>query len=429
MCYWPDHRVKTEGKKAKEKKTDAATTSNDWITLKGNPMAILDNDVLLENLQDLEEVPEKVRSPCEGKWEEVLTDSLLEISEKILYDDQKSTELIIGTGWEEAVCGWGPVSATACMYPVKKPKKLKQVEATDCLLCLGLYSVPDNKDGTSSETKDTIHINHKVMPGAEQRLVSTIPAEEDLPSEFTDHCSSTAMVSTTETHCDTVNLVSPGEQRQNKDKNAQRISSPFTGKAIPICKNCYNVNELPILSTPMLLPPLKATAGIGYAEHMARRKDFLMQQLEKLPSKGSVRGNLNGHILSNTDLKAERRLLEALTELPQEQLKVPEHLSFITSCIPKTPIKELDRFQWSRSPVEQRLNAQPSIKQNINSAPIGFLHTKTMQNKRNVRQEVRPINDARYRRAKSDTTPVVRNTILPSLTVKRVDIPLKIKLC
>lgn len=66
-------------------------------------MAILDNDVLLENLQDLEEVPEKVRSPCEGKWEEVLTDSLLEISEKILYDDQKSTELIIGTGWEEAV--------------------------------------------------------------------------------------------------------------------------------------------------------------------------------------------------------------------------------------------------------------------------------------------------------------------------------------
>ncbi|XP_077311024.1 uncharacterized protein C16orf46 homolog isoform X2 [Lithobates pipiens] len=394
-------------------------------------MAILDNDVLLENLQDLEEIPEKVRSPCEGKWEEVLTEALVEISEKNLYDDQKSTELI-GTGWEEAVCGWGPVSSTACIHPVKKPKKLKQVEVTDCLLCLGLYSVPDNKDGTSSETKDTIHTDHKVMPGAEHRLVSTIPAEEDLPSEFTDHCSSTAMVSTTETHCDTVNLVSPGEQRQNKDKNAQIISSPFTGgKAIPICKNCYNVNEFPILSSPMLLPPLKATAGIGYAEHMARRKDFLMQQLEKLPSKGSVRGNLNGHILSNTDLKAERRLLEALTELPQEPLKVPEHLSFITSCIPKTPVKDLDRFQWSRSPVEQKLNAtnaQPSIKQNINSAPIGFLHTKTMQNKRNVRQEVRPL-DARYRRAKSDTTPVLRNTILPSLTVKRVDIPLRIKLC
>ncbi|CAI9574455.1 unnamed protein product [Staurois parvus] len=394
-------------------------------------MAILDNDVLLENLQDLEEIPQNVCSP-RGKWEKVLTEALVEISEKLLYDDQKSVELLIGTGWEEAVGGWGPVSATACMYPVRKPKKLKQVEVTDCLLCLDLYYVPDNKDGTSSETKDTIHVNHKEMPGAEQRPVSTIPVEEDLPSEFTDHCLSTAMVSTTETHCDTVNLVSPGEQRPSKDRNVQAISSPFTSKAIPICTNCYNVDELHILRSPMLLPPLKVTAGIGHAEHMARRRDFLMQQLEKLPSKGSVRGTLNGHILSNTDLRAERRLLEALSELPQEQLKVPEHLSFITSCVPKTPIKELDHFQWPRSPQEQKLNApnaQLSIKQNINSAPIGFLHTKTIQNKRNVRQEVRPLNDTRYRRAKSNTTSVLRNTVLPSLIVTRVDIPPRIKLC
>ncbi|KAM5138433.1 uncharacterized protein C16orf46 homolog [Mantella aurantiaca] len=393
-------------------------------------MAILDTDILLENLQDLEEISEKVCSPHEGKWEKDLTEALAEISEKIFDDDQKK-ELLIGTGWEEAVCGWGPVSATACIYPAKKPKKIKQVEVTDCFHCLDLYYVPDNKDETPSETKATIHANNKEMVGAEQRLASTIPGEADLPSGITDHCPSTAMVSTTETHCDTVNLVSPGEQRQNKDKSAQRISSPLTGKAIPICTNCYNVSEYPIYSPPTLLPPLKVGTGIGHAEQMARRREFLMQQLEKLPSKGFVGGALNGQILSNTDLRAEQRLFEALTELPQEQMKVPEQLSFITSCVPKTPLKEFDRFHWSKLSLEQKLNAtnaQPSIKQNITPAAIGFLHTKTIQNKRNVRQEVRPLNDAKYRRATSDTSPVHRNTRLPSLIVTRVDIPPKIKM-
>ncbi|XP_018410908.1 PREDICTED: uncharacterized protein C16orf46 homolog [Nanorana parkeri] len=395
-------------------------------------MAILDNDVLLDILQDPEDIPEKVCSPREGNWETDLTEALVEISEKILDDDQKSIELLIGTGWEEVVCGWGPVSAMACRHPVKKPKKLNRVENADCVLCLDLCSVPDNKDGTSSETKATIHTNHKEMPEAEQRLASTIPVGEDLPYGFTDHCPSTAMVSTTETHCDTVNLVSPGEQRQNKDKSAQRISSPFTSKVIPICTNCYNANEFPISSSPMLLPPLKVAAGIGHSEHMARRRDFLMQQLEKLPSKGFVEGSLNGHLLTNTDLRAERRLLEALSQLPQEQLKVPEQLSFITPCVPKTPIKEFDRFQWSSAPIEQKLNGTNghlSIKQNINPSPMGFLHTRTIQNKCNMHQGVRPLNDARYRRAKSDTTSVLRNTRLPSLIVTRVDIPPRIKMC
>ncbi|XP_072278933.1 uncharacterized protein C16orf46 homolog [Pyxicephalus adspersus] len=409
--------------------------------LKSDPMAILDRREKLENLHkveetsekenlhNLEETSEKVCSPCEREWEKDLTEALVEVSEK-MFDDQKSIELVIGTGWEEAVCGWGPVSASACMHPVKKNKKLKQAEITDCLLCLDLHCVLDS--GTSSETKATIHTNHKEMPGAEQRLSSTIPAEADLPSGVTDHCPSTAIVSTKETHCDTVNVVSPREQRQNKDKNSQRISSPFTGKAIPICTNCYNANEFPTFSSPMLLPPLKIAAGIGHAEHMTRSRDFLMQQLEKLPSKGFVGGPLNGHILSNTDLKAERRLLEALGEVPQEQLKVPEQLSFITSCVPKPPSKESDRYQWSKPSLEQNSNVatpRPCAKQNTNPTHIGVLHTRTTQNKRSVRQDVRLLNDAKHRRAKSVTTPILRNNVLPSLIVTRVDIPPRIKMC
>ncbi|XP_068116347.1 uncharacterized protein C16orf46 homolog isoform X2 [Hyperolius riggenbachi] len=407
---------------------------NRRVILEDHPMADIDNYLLLGNLEDGEETvekvclpregnEEKVCSPREGKEEKDLTEALLGISERLPEEEHKSLELLMGTGWEEAVCGWGPVSATACLYPQKKLKKLKAAESADCLLCLDLYIVPDNKDGTSCETKAMLQDNHKETTVAEHKPGQTItpPAEEDLPSGFTDHCPSTGLVATTETHCDTVSEVSTAEQRQTK--NAQRMSSPLTGRVIPVCTNCYNTKEFP-----MFLPPLKLGTDIGHAEHMARRREFLMQQLEKLPSKGFVGGALANQILSNTDLRADRRLLQVLSELPQEQPSEPESLTF-----PKRHMNESDHLQWPRSLLEHRLNAATdghySVKHHGNPASMGFLHTRTIQNRRNVRQDTRTLNDTRSRRAKSDTTPLIRNTVLPSLTVTRVEIPPRIKMC
>ncbi|KAM9302056.1 uncharacterized protein C16orf46 homolog [Gastrophryne carolinensis] len=385
-------------------------------------MDLLDNDLPSEDVRDVEEIQEKVCSPREGSWERDLTEALMDISEKLFHDDQKSMELVMGTGWEEAVCGWGPVSATACLHPQKKQRKMKSKDATDCLLCLDMCSVPDNKDGTSSESRGSMHTKHKSSAGQSLVNATPAPAEEELPSDFTGHCPSTAMVSTTESHCDTVNLISSEEQRPNEDRNAQRTSSPFTGRAIPICTNCYHKKDFPMFSSPMSLPPLKVAAGIGHTEHALRRREFLMQQLDKLPSKGFP----NNHFLGHTDPKAERRLLEALGELPQD-LKVPESLSFIAARDPKTPpVKEPPCPRWPQPLQEPKLNTGNShycLKANSYSAPLGFLHNRTQPNKRNIHQ------DGKCRRAKSDTTPVPRNTILPSLIVTRVDIPPRIKMC
>ncbi|XP_069824584.1 uncharacterized protein C16orf46 homolog [Dendropsophus ebraccatus] len=390
-------------------------------------MAIQHDDSLSDTLQELKEHPQKVCSPCEGKWEKDLTEALVEISEKILEDDQKSTEWLIGTGWEEAACGWGPVSATACLHPQKKQKKLKPGDATDCILCLDLCFMHESKD-TAAETKPSTVSNHKDKSETGVGDHVLLPAERDLESGFTGHCPSTAMVSKTEIYSDKVSPVevSIKEQRQNKEKNIQRSSSPFTGRAIPVCTNCYNTKEPLMFNAPMLLPPLKASPGNGHAEQIARRKEILLQQLEKLPSKGLMGSTLTGQFLHNIDVRVERKLLEVMSEFPQEQPRMPEPLSFVTSCIPKTPIKDADRFQWQNA-----LLAQKSIaaKHGSNSAPVGFLHTRTMQNKRNIRQEVRQHNDAKVRRAKSSTGQLPRNTVLPSLTVTRVEIPVKIKLC
>lgn len=395
-------------------------------------MAIQDNDSLLETLQELEEFPQKVCTPFDGKWEKDLTEALVEISDKMLEDDKKSIEWLIRTGWEEAACGWGPISATACLHPPNK-KKPKPAEATHCILCPELCPIPENKD-TAAETKSSKVTNHKEKSVIETSVADHVllQADKDLESRFTGHCPSTAMVSKTETSSDTVSSVevSIREQRQNKEKNLQRSSPSVPRRAIPICTNCYNTKESLIFNAPMLLPPLKASPGNGHAEQMARRREIVLQQLEKLPSKGFMGNTLTGQVLHNIDPRVERKLLEAMSNVPQEQLRVLEPLSFVTSCIPKTPVKDADHLQWQNSlfaPKSVTGNAN-SVKHGSSSAPVGFLHTRTMQNKRNIRQEVRQHTE-KVRRAKSGNSQVPSNTVLPSLTVTRVEIPVKLKLC
>ncbi|CAJ0967380.1 unnamed protein product [Ranitomeya imitator] len=386
-------------------------------------MDIQDNDSLRETLQELEEFPQQVCSPREEEKE--LTEALVEISEKILEDDHKSIEWLIGTGWDEAARGWGPVSAMACLHLQKKQKKPKAGEATDCILCLDLCFIPESKD-TTAETKPGTVTNHEKKSATQTNSADhgLAAAEKDLASGFTGHCPST------ETAHDKVSSVevSTREPRPNKEKNIQRNSSPITGKAFPLWTDCYNTKESPTFNVPLLLPPLKASPGNGHAEQMARRKEVLLHHMEKLPSKGFMGSTLAGQVLHNMDLRVEKKLLEVISNLPKEQLRVPQPLSFVTSYVPKIPAKDVDRLHWQNSLLVQKslgVNAS-NVKHETSSAQVGFLHTRTMQNKRNMRQESRPLNDTKGRRAKSGGSPVI---VLPSLTVTRVEIPVKIKMC
>nr|XP_010596137.1 uncharacterized protein C16orf46 homolog [Loxodonta africana] len=64
---------------------------------------------------------------------------LLNISDITLEQDEKANEFVIGTGWEEAVQGWGSTSPTACIWPRKKVKKARAGEsASSCLLCVNI---------------------------------------------------------------------------------------------------------------------------------------------------------------------------------------------------------------------------------------------------------------------------------------------------
>ncbi|XP_047692175.1 uncharacterized protein C16orf46 homolog isoform X2 [Prionailurus viverrinus] len=66
---------------------------------------------------------------------------LLHISDITLEQDEKARDFVIGTGWEEAVQGWGRTSPTACIWSRKKLKKARpeekvlSVEKDECVAC------------------------------------------------------------------------------------------------------------------------------------------------------------------------------------------------------------------------------------------------------------------------------------------------------
>lgn len=82
----------------------------------------------------------KLTSTCpDGRNERNHVCSLLNISALTLEEDQKAQVTAIGTGWEEAVQGWGRTAPNACIWPRKKLKKTKGGESSsNCLLCLSL---------------------------------------------------------------------------------------------------------------------------------------------------------------------------------------------------------------------------------------------------------------------------------------------------
>ncbi|OCT82290.1 uncharacterized protein C16orf46 homolog [Xenopus laevis] len=361
------------------------------------------------------------------KPQRALIEALAETSEKLLEDDQNSIEWLIGDGWEEAVCGWGTLSPSAGLLPQKKTRKHKSLDSVSCLICLNMCQITESKNGTPDRKTSAVSLQEK--SGCNNLLTNNDlqSTEEDISFSTTDHCPSAPMVSTTETVCDKVSSadVFTGEQTQRKQSNSGSCTSVTVMKevnvsqSVSMCANC-NTKDLHI-SIPVVLPPLKSPAVTGHTDSVVRNKNISVQQFENLHSKTLLGSSVYNQVIGNVELKGERRV-EPICELQREQIKVPHSLSFLTSCIPKTPLRDADHLYWQCTFLANKpVTTSPTIlKQNSNLSSMGFLHTKATQNKRSIRH----FNEVKSKsRPKSGTTTILDNPLLPSLTVTRVAIP------
>ncbi|XP_063293800.1 uncharacterized protein C16orf46 homolog [Pelobates fuscus] len=395
-------------------------------------MASPDNEEMLEKA----EAPEENRfSSCslnESKPIKDLVEELAEISDKLFDEDQKPFECLIGRGWEEAVSCWGTVSPNACLFPQKKARNCKSEGTLDCILCFEISQVTDRKKGTV-ETKNATQTS---QDSSEHCSDNIPPAEACLPALVTDHCPSTSAVSKIETYCDFVSTSEVfNEQRKGKVTHSERHTSPLKNNevnsgSVSSANKSYHIMKSPqAVGSPIVLPPLRSPANSAKTYYRLIKHDGGAQHLEKVPSKVHVGHAGNGQVVISMEQKEERRLAEVVNDpSPREQVKMSNYLSSAVPCIPKTTAKDLENMYWPCPLITQKNNRTRydiiSTKQNGSPPSVGILHTRIMQNKRNIRQDLKQLNEAKLKnRPKSGAEPLLPNTFLPFLTVTRVEIP------
>ncbi|XP_012868242.1 PREDICTED: uncharacterized protein C16orf46 homolog isoform X1 [Dipodomys ordii] len=139
----------------------------------------------LENseIKTTEEIEENFTCPDERR-EKSHVCCLLDISDITLQEDERINEFVVGTGWEEAVHGWGKTSPAACIWPRKKLKKAKAGEnsSSSCLLCVSLSQVnPESKSALETGKWETKTV---AEPGLEKNwnTSSQIPGPSQVSS-------------------------------------------------------------------------------------------------------------------------------------------------------------------------------------------------------------------------------------------------------
>ncbi|XP_039358612.1 uncharacterized protein C16orf46 homolog isoform X1 [Mauremys reevesii] len=118
--------------------------------------------------------------------------TLLDISENVFEQDERSLEYVIRTGWEEAVQGWGKAAPFACLQLQKQAKKSRANETINsCLFCLDMRQ--NNDKSVSQETKTTRDQSKSDCKLSTCAIDDTISEKKAVPihSNESSNCSTT----------------------------------------------------------------------------------------------------------------------------------------------------------------------------------------------------------------------------------------------
>ncbi|XP_074065836.1 uncharacterized protein C16orf46 homolog isoform X1 [Macrotis lagotis] len=373
---------------------------------------------------------------------------LLDISDNILEQEQnmRSKEFFIGTGWEEAVQGWGMASPTACIWPRKNFKKPKAGErVSNCLLCLNMLQVTDK-----NVVPEPKLLAEPPKPEVTLQDSTPIPAmtekeEVSPPSQDGVNC--------TESLCKEISKICfpPPSQEEQKSLqikefvwNSEKWFVPDSFKDVKRSESTGVHSDKDSLllesltsKTLLVLPPLKAPSKNNLDVIVKKNKGIFTHLEEKLSSSDKAE-NVTCTCENKTfDHKGEKRIVETIRSSVDKHLKLNDVPS-LSPQITRTlfPEPEPCCLHWSFLP-EQDLASSPN---SVNSkkfshlATLHLLEKQGMQNgKDKIRNELRsPVNIRKrnFLEAKQESqykiveAKVFSGPVLPSLTANRVVIPM-----
>ncbi|XP_076989225.1 uncharacterized protein C16orf46 homolog isoform X2 [Tamandua tetradactyla] len=360
---------------------------------------------------------------------------LLNISDITLEQDEKTNEFVIGTGWEEAVRGWGRTSPTACIWSRKKLKKTRMGEsASSCLLCVNLsQGNPEVRPqmetgkleaeaGALAEVDPERNQSSPSQPhGASQgpNIASREISKICLPSS---HLEKKSLPIKEFIWC-TEDWAAPETFKGKDSKNEERPSGSGTDRG-------FSLSDSLTSKALLVLPPLKASAANGSDALGKKSKNFFLQPEEKVLSVEKDECVACTFRWRTVDGKGEKRSFELNKHLKFN--KMPPFPSQVARTSPLAPAEQCGLY-WSFLP-EKNLLCPPNPNNVQYLATLRLLQKQGVQNykaKFKPEEPGLPMNIQKrfFTEAKQENRPqmleakVFPRPLLPSLTVSRVVIP------
>ncbi|XP_062968216.1 uncharacterized protein C16orf46 homolog isoform X1 [Cynocephalus volans] len=355
---------------------------------------------------------------------------LLNISDITLEQDEKAHEFIIGTGWEEAVQGWGRTSPTACIWSRKKPKKMRVGESasSSCLLCVSL----------SQGNPEARPLMEAGKLGAGAMAEASLEKDQSSPSQIQEQPQSPKTASREISKiCFPTYIHKEKKSLQIKEyiwctedwvipetTRGKALKSPSGGTDRELSDSDSLVSR-----ALLVLPPLKASPQNGLDVMGKESKNFLLQSEEKVLCVEKDERMACAYGLKMVDGKSEKRP----TELAKH-LKVNNMLPFPSPAARTSVLANPERccLHWSLLP-EKNLVCPPNPISIRYLATLQLLQKQGVQNykaKFKVKEPRPPLNTQKHvlTEAKQENRPQTLETkvfprpLLPSLTVSRVAI-------
>ncbi|KAL2762098.1 uncharacterized protein WCI35_030432 [Daubentonia madagascariensis] len=299
------------------------------------------NETDLENneIQSIEETELTCTCPDERSEKDHVC-CLLNISDITLEQDEKATEFIIGTGWEEAVQGWGRTSPTACIWPRKKLKKARVGESASsgCLVCVNLCQgslearppMEAGKLEAGAGVEASLEKDRSSLSQTQGSLQGSNTASRDISKI----CFPTYI---------------PGEKKSVQIKEFilctqdWAVPEAIRDKAPRSPGGCADrgpsISDALTTKALLVLPPLKPSLPNGLDVLGKKSKNFFLQSEEQVQSGESVEKDecvACAYRLKTVDRKGEKRPIELA-----KHLKVNDTLPFPSpvarTCLPAPP--------------------------------------------------------------------------------------------
>ncbi|XP_004600914.2 uncharacterized protein C16orf46 homolog [Sorex araneus] len=368
-------------------------------------------------------------SACpDGRREKNHVRCLLSISALTLEEDKKAKEFAIGTGWEEAVRGWGRIAPNACIWPRKKLKKVKVGESSSsCLICLSLS--PGGVEAKAQLSgKQELGARAETGPEKAHGSPSQSPGRPPTPGAASREVSKMCLPTCSQGEKKSLQIKefiwcledwAAPEAARAKDSKCPRGADRAAAVAEPLASKAL-----------VVLPPLKAASPKGLGVLGRKSAGLCCQPEEKVPAAGKEECVTCTFGLKTGGRKGEKHPLELAMHL-----KVKDLLPFPPPG-PRPPLLACSEpccLHWSFLP--EKAPACPPQPKNLRYlATLRLLKNQGMQSHRAKlkAKECRQLSAAPKRahpegqledRAQSLEAGLFPRPLLPSLTVSRVVIP------